>query len=294
MTKHTKPPYRSYGDFPKFSAIHMDFVGPLPVNKGKRFLVTIFDRATRWFAAYPVQDATTDSAVKGLLSWVSDHGIPDILVTDRGSHFESQLFRETTTQLGIEKRRTKAYHPASNGAVERQHRRLKEAIKAKCTSAQKEWLRALPLILLGLRNSVCKDTNCSAAQAVYGRTLNIPGCVFENESSSWPTMNPKRNPERSNSFVPKELEQCEHVWIKKPTLGSTLSRPYMGPFKVLNRNLKYNTIDIDIKGKRETVALERVKPAFGILTVSSDGTYKAQALKNTARTITFAASPHII
>ena len=51
--KHTKPPFKDLGCHDKFQTIHIDFVGPLPSNAGKQHLVTIFDRGTRWFSAYP-------------------------------------------------------------------------------------------------------------------------------------------------------------------------------------------------------------------------------------------------
>jgi putative transposase len=38
ITLHVKPPYKSFGSHPKFSVIHVDFVGPLPPNKNKRYL----------------------------------------------------------------------------------------------------------------------------------------------------------------------------------------------------------------------------------------------------------------
>ena len=45
VTTHVKPPFKDYGLYSKFAAIHIDFVGPLPAIQGRRYLVTIFDRA---------------------------------------------------------------------------------------------------------------------------------------------------------------------------------------------------------------------------------------------------------
>ena len=115
----------------------MDFVGPLPPNEGKRYLLTIVDRATTWFAAYPMKEATAESAINGLVQWTSNFGVPDTIVTDCGSHFENKLFHAFTTRLGIEKRKTTPYHPASNGMVERRHRTMKEALRARCEDAKR-------------------------------------------------------------------------------------------------------------------------------------------------------------
>jgi len=44
------------------------------------------------------------------------------LLSDRGSEFESQLFSQLMSWLGIDKLRTTAYKPSTNGVVERFHR----------------------------------------------------------------------------------------------------------------------------------------------------------------------------
>ena len=264
ITRHTKPPFKNLGEHKKFSAIHIDFVGPLPAIKNKRYLVTIFDRGSRWFAAYPTTTATADSAVNALLQWTSNYGVPDILISDRGTHFEAAVFQQITQKLGIAKRRTTAYHPAANGAVERQHRRLKESLMAKSKNAPRDWLSNLPLVLLGLRNSISKDTGHSAAQAVYNQQLNIPGCVFENEYNPIKYEPPKREFIRKHTYIPQQLKTCEYVWLRKEGLHPSLTRPYSGPYKVLYRNFDYNTFIIKTPNSEETISLERLKPAWGV------------------------------
>lgn len=54
----------------------------------------------------------------------SRYGPPDQLLSDRGAEFESQLFAQLTSWLGIDKVRTTAYKPSTNGVVERFHRTL--------------------------------------------------------------------------------------------------------------------------------------------------------------------------
>ena len=265
ITKHTKPPFKHYGSHEKFAAIHLDYVGPLPSIRGKTYLLTIFDRRTRWFFAHPTAHATSEAAVDGLVRWISNFGVPEIMITDRGTHFESKLFHLAAERLGIEKRRVAAYHPSANGAVERQHRRLKEALRARSANASKTWLSDLPLVLLGLNNSVAEDTNCSAAQTVFNRQLNIPNCIFQGEYDIANACPPKRDFTRNYSHVPKELQTCEYVWLRRPTLTSSLHRPYVGPYKVLHRNFTNHTMTLVINHKEEVVTMERVKPTWNTL-----------------------------
>ena len=63
--------------------------------------------------------------------WVSRFGIPSTVTTDRGRQFESHLWRALTEILGCHHLRTTAYHPSTNGMVERFHRQLKASLKAK-------------------------------------------------------------------------------------------------------------------------------------------------------------------
>ena len=112
-------------------------------------------------------------------------------------------------------------------------------------------------MLLGLRNGIASDTNRSAAQSVYGQQLNIPGCIFDNITDVFDNRPPKREFQRKDAHIPTELHNCSHVWIKKPVLGGTLSRPYIGPFKIVDRNFENHTLILEMRGAKETIPMER-------------------------------------
>ncbi len=56
--------------------------------------------------------------------------------------------------------------------VERLHRRLKDALRARGATAT--WAAELSWVLLGLQSSPREDTNLSPAQALYGTPLVLP------------------------------------------------------------------------------------------------------------------------
>jgi transposase InsO family protein len=57
------------------------------------------------------------------------YGLPLGLVSDRGSQWNSALFRDMCDDLGIDLKLTFSYHPQANGQVERYNRVIEEAVR---------------------------------------------------------------------------------------------------------------------------------------------------------------------
>ena len=132
------------------------------------------DRFTRLPEAIPLVDAQTTTCARALaLHWIARFGVPAELTSDRRSQFTSEL-RATLSQLnGTRLYVTTAYHPQSNGIVERFHRHLKSALMARLTGP--DWIDELPWVLLGIRTVPKEDLVCSSAEMVYGAPLTAPG-----------------------------------------------------------------------------------------------------------------------
>jgi transposase InsO family protein len=100
--------------------------------------------------AIPLVEMSAVACAKALaFSWISRFGVPKTITTDRGPQFTSNLWSQLCSMLNIAHRQMTAYHPESNGAVERLHRRLNDALCAH--SAAATWAEELPFVLLGLR-----------------------------------------------------------------------------------------------------------------------------------------------
>jgi transposase InsO family protein len=69
-------------------------------------------------------------------------GVPAIITLDRGAQVTSSIWDALCSKLGVKHSTTMAYHPQSNGLVERAHRQLKEALKSRLAGAT--WLDHLP------------------------------------------------------------------------------------------------------------------------------------------------------
>ena len=76
---------------------------------------------------YPVPEQTTERIMKLLTEEVVPFfGVPEALLTDRGTNLLSHLMLDVCKLLGIKKLNTTAYHPQCDGMVERFNRTLKD------------------------------------------------------------------------------------------------------------------------------------------------------------------------
>jgi hypothetical protein len=107
-------------------------------------------------------------------------GVPATITSDRGAQFTSTLWAGLCSLLNIQHSPTTAYHPQSNGLVERFHRRLKEALWSRAAA---DWHDHLPWVMLGIRASFREDSKFSPAEAVFGSQLILPG-QFVNAAKS--------------------------------------------------------------------------------------------------------------
>ena len=167
--------------FPSAVSIYTWF-GHLPLLRGYRYLLTIIDHTTRWPEAIPVADMSAQTCATAFVSgWVSRYGVPAILTSDRGAQFCSSFWRSFCSILGINHSTTTAYHPQSNGMVERLNRRLKDSLRACLVGC--DWTLHLPWVLLGLRTAPREGSGRSAAQQLFGTPLSLPS-DFVNENGT--------------------------------------------------------------------------------------------------------------
>ncbi|XP_032871989.1 uncharacterized protein LOC116969181, partial [Amblyraja radiata] len=156
----------------RFDHIHVDIVGPLPSSQGMTYLFTVVDRFTRWPEAIPLPNSATTTCARALLAhWIARFGVPLDITSDRGHQFTSELWSAMARLLGVRLHHTTAYHPQSNGLVERFHRQFKGAMRARLT--EPDWVDALPWVLLGIRTAPKEDLASSSAELVYGSPLTV-------------------------------------------------------------------------------------------------------------------------
>ncbi|ORD93107.1 POL, partial [Enterospora canceri] len=160
---------------PPFTRVRFDMVGPLPTTKaGHKYLLTIMDVTTRYPEAIPVRSTHARVVLKALLNFFTHFGLPPEIQSDRGTNFTSKLFNKTMTEWGIKHFLSSAYHPQSQGALERHHQTLKTMLRAFCLEREKDWDEAVPYVLFAVREAPTESLGFSPNQLVFGHRVRGP------------------------------------------------------------------------------------------------------------------------
>jgi Integrase core domain len=257
----------------RFTHVHVDLVGPLPPSaEGYQYIFTVINRSTRWAEAYPLKAVTSANCVAALVSgWVARFGVPACITSDRGVQFVSTLWAALMAKLGVQHIMATPYHPQSNGVIERFHRRLKDALRARAAAA--DWPQHLPWALLGLRVPPREDSGVSAVELVYGTPLQVPGQFLSaaepppvdfvrSLNSGVPCVSPLQPaPACSSSSQSAALEKAAFVYVRSPPPPPALSPSYRGPYAVHKRAAKFFILQIG--ARFEAVTVDRLKPHLG-------------------------------
>ena len=147
-------------------------------HHGFQYFLLIGDIFSKYITTVPLKDQTASTIVNALLShWVYIHGTPYYILSDQGSNVDGDTIREICNVLGIEKRRSSAYHSQGNGFAERNIRSVKDILRSVILSRklpQHKWRSLLPELTFALNTSESKATKCSPYYVVFGRSARLP------------------------------------------------------------------------------------------------------------------------
>lgn len=277
-----------------FEKIVVDCVGPLPrTRKGNEYLLTVMDSATRYPEAFPLRNITTKTILKPLLNMFTSKGIPKQIQTDQGTNFTSQAFQRVLKELGVEHLTSSAYHPQSQGCLERYHQTLKQMLRKYCLEEDGSWDEGIDWLLFAYRESVQESLGVSPFELVYGRPLRGPLKILKEKWFSEPFKpiavhkyidnlvqklskvrkfahdNLRHSQERSKTHydkktIPRKFDPGAQVLAFLPMPGSPLKSKYSGPYiiqKQLNP-LNYVIATPDRRKNTQLVHINLLKPYY--------------------------------
>jgi Integrase core domain len=196
-------------------------------------LLTIIDRSSRWPEAVPVSSTTAAACASAFFHhWVSRFGVPAVVTSDRGVQFTSSLWSSMCQLFAIRHLQTPAYHPQANGAIERFHRRLKDALRARGAAA--DWYNHLPWVLLAIRTASRNEESPSPAELLFGAHLVVPGQFvaasedpppsdsflqqlrsFVDASAPPPILHNRPSTATAKDSIPTALLHARHVFVQR-------------------------------------------------------------------------------
>ena len=155
--------------------LSLDFIVELPLSKdwfGNEFraVLVVVDRMTKQVHLIPCSDMSSrNTAYLFYKECFRLHGLPNSIVSDRGSQFTSELWRWLCKLLQIDHRLSTAFHPQTDGQTERMNARLEQYLRAYVNFAQDDWVRLLPSAEFAMNNQDSHTTGVSPFLAVYGQ-----------------------------------------------------------------------------------------------------------------------------
>ena len=182
-----------------WEVVTIDFLcGFAPAKQTKHTsIVVITDKFTRQIhlRSCPLNPSASETVQYFLEMVVARHGLPRLLISDRGSQFESVLWIGVLQALGTRAALASTHHPQTNGATERANRTLIQMIRKFVRKNHSSWASYLPLFEFAYNSAVHAVTGTAPFVAELARMPLMPVSMLM--------------PEKANPFSPRPVR--EHV-----------------------------------------------------------------------------------
>lgn len=140
ICQRTKPvnfnaggPITSHRPSKVLETVSVDLMGPLPVGRGGvRYILAMVDTFSKYTRLYALRKATTAAILRRITDeYIGEVGTPTSILTDNGTQFTAQIWKDRLERLGIHLKYATTYHPQSN-PVERYNREIGRILRTYC------------------------------------------------------------------------------------------------------------------------------------------------------------------
>jgi len=145
-------------------------MGPLPKSKGYDYLLVVIDRLMSQVHLVPTDTCVTSKGVTWLFlkEVVRLHGVPDSIMSDRDTKFTASFWKELHRLLGTKLLMSTAFHPQTDGAMERANRSIAQVLQALICNDQKNWANMCPAVEFALNSNVSATTGYAPFELNHG------------------------------------------------------------------------------------------------------------------------------
>jgi len=155
----------------------------LPVVAGKDAVLVVCDRLSK-MTHFVVTTEGTSAEGLARLFWDNVwklHGLPESVVSDRGSQFVVELTKELNRMLGIKTKLLMAFHPQTDEQTERMNQKLEQYLRFFIEHRQKDWPEWLVAAEFAINNKVHTATKVLPFMANYGKEMRMGGDIRKKE-----------------------------------------------------------------------------------------------------------------
>ena len=145
--------------------VGMDFIVDLPMTTdGHNAVLNCRDHLSKMYRCIAT---TTTVGAKGTAKLYfkevfPHYGMPLKLISDRDTRWNNEFWTELCRLSGVKLSLSTAYHPQTNGLVERGNEVVSAALRHYVSADQKDWDDWLPFIEFAVNNAFNESTQCSA------------------------------------------------------------------------------------------------------------------------------------
>ena len=175
------------------------------MSDGFNMIMVVVDRLTRMLHYIPCTDKEADSGTSApaMARLCLDHvfrlhGLPDIIVSDRGSQFVSAFWEHLTSSPSIKRKLSNAYHPQTHGQMERANQDPENHLRRYVSWTQDDWAHWLSVAELAANSAPSATTGISPFHAVYGYEPRMDFDIAAGEPG-FPTHDPSKHHARSQA-----------------------------------------------------------------------------------------------
>ena len=251
-------------DRPWYS-ISMDFIVKLPPSHGYDSIWVICDRMTRAAHFIPTCESMDAPQLARLFldRVFRHHGFPQAIISDRGSVFISSFFTNLMKICGVKMKPSTAYHPQTDGLIERTNQTLETYLRTFCSYQQDDWVDYLALAEFSFNNSINSSTQQTPFFANLGYHPNFDIAITDRTTNPSATDLATRldiihselraELSHSNEYMAKHYNKHhlpqpsfqigDFVWLLRRNIKTTrpsekLDFRRLGPFKILDQRGK--------------------------------------------------------
>ncbi|GKB00222.1 putative reverse transcriptase domain-containing protein [Tanacetum coccineum] len=244
----------------KWDNIIMDFITKLPRSKsGHDTIWVVVDRLTKSAHFLAIREDYSMEMLARLYidEIIARHGVPVLIISNRDGRFISCFWQTLQKALGTRLDMSTAYHPQTDGQSERTIQTLKDMLRACVIDFGGSWDVHLLLAEFSYNNSYHSSIRCAPFEALYGRKCRSPVLWAEIRESRF------IGPELVRK--PLEFEVGDQVLLKvSPWKGvirfgkkGKLAPRYVGPFEILERNLKKCLADSNLHVPLDEIKVDK-------------------------------------